>query len=451
MAYIVISHLMPAKKSHLREILARYTSMPVIEIESGMRPEPDRIYVTPPKSCVHLKRGMLHLEPLTDRITRTIDHFFRSLAADQNNRAVGVVLSGMDGDGALGLRAIKGEGGITIVQSPGSAQFPDMPRTSIATEHVDVVLPPNAIATQLAQIGTQFRGKAVRLLQEGRASYQDERTFAKILGLMRGVSGVDFRMYKPATIQRRTARRMLLHRIDSLADYVLFLQANPGEVRELHEDALINVTHFFRDPEAFESLKNVTFPRMLQDRDPGEQVRIWVAGCSSGEEAYSITICLLEFLTGRSVEPPIQVFGTDASEQNIQRARAGIYPETIAAEVSPERLRRFFVKTDKGYQVSKRVRDLCIFARQNLCHDPPFSRMDLISCRNVLIYFGTELQRQLIPTFHYALRPNGYLMLGSSETIREFTDLFGLVDRKSKIYLKTGSDTKRRSSTSFRT
>ncbi len=236
---------------------------------------------------------------------------------------------------------------------------------------------------------------------------------------------------------------MLLHRIDKVRDYAAFVRANPIELRELQEDALINVTKFFRDPEVFEAFKNVVLPQIMEGREPSQQVRIWIAGCATGEEAYSFVICLLEYLTGAATEPPIQVFGTDASESNIQQARAGIYPESIAEDVSPERLRRFFIKVDHGYQVTKRIRDLCIFARQNLCHDPPFSRMDIISCRNVLIYFGSELQRQLIPTFHYALRPDGFLFLGVSETIREFTDLFSLTDRRHKIYSRTAGNAPR--------
>jgi two-component system CheB/CheR fusion protein len=443
MAFVVVTHLAADQKSRLREILTRHTGMPVIEIENGMRPEPNKVYVLAPGSYVHLDKGSFRLEPNDDRSPRTVDVFLRSLAASQKNRSIGVILSGMDGDGALGLRAVKGEGGITIVQSPETAKFPDMPKTSIAADPVDAVLPPHSIATQIEQLGEQFRTKGFRSLIEAVPSTDEERSLARIVSLMRGVSGVDFRLYKPATIRRRIARRMVLHRFESIAEYADFLQTNPAEIRDLHEDALINVTYFFRDTDVFDNLKAIVFPSIFEDRDPGQQVRVWVAGCSTGEEVYSIAICLLEYLTGNAVEPPIQIFGTDASELNIQRARAGVYPETITAEVSPERLRRFFVKTLKGYQVMKRVRDLCIFARQNLCHDPPFSRMDLISCRNVLIYFGAELQRQLIPAFHYALRPDGFLLLGSSETIREFTDLFALRDRKGKIYQRTEANNHR--------
>jgi len=440
MAFVVISHLQANQPSYLREILARHTTMRTTNIETGMRPQPNRLHLLPPNARVRMQGGRFHLDPREfDGMPRTIDYFFQSLAADQRNHSVGIVLSGMDSDGVAGLRAIKGEGGISIVQSPESARFPDMPRSSISGDHVDMILPPAQIASQLAEVGRRFNNPELRALGEGAAPAGDDSNFATILGLLRTVGGVDFRLYKTTTIRRRIARRMLMRRMDTLAGYVSFLQGNPQEIRELHEDALINVTRFFRDSEVFDALKNLVFPEILKDRASDRQIRIWVAGCSSGEEVYSIAICLLEFLTGSPFEPPIQIFGTDASEANIKKARVGIYPETISAEVSPERLRRFFVRSDGGYQVTKRIRDLCIFARQNLCHDPPFSRLDLISCRNVLIYFGPQLQKQLIPTFHYALNPNGFLLLGASETIREFTDLFALVERKQRIYERIGN------------
>jgi two-component system CheB/CheR fusion protein len=444
MAFVVIPHLLPDFKSHLVDILARNTSMTVSEIVHAAVPEPDHVYVLPPNMRCDLDRGRFRLAPREpDVIARPIDFFFRSLAGAQKTRAVGVVLSGTDSDGALGLRAIKGEGGIALVQSPDTARFSDMPRNSISVDHVDRILPPAQIGIELAELARQFREPGVRILESGRTQPGEEQQFSRILSLMRGVSGVDFRLYKPSTIRRRIARRMLLHRFQTLAEYVAFVQTNPRELRDLQEDALINVTHFFRDNSVFESLKQSVLPRILDNRPTEQQVRIWVAGCSTGEEVYSIAMCLLEHLTGQPIEPPIQIFGTDASDINIHKARAGIFPESITDEVSPERLRRFFVKIDKGYQVAKRVRDLCLFARQNLCHDPPFSKMDLISCRNVLIYMGNDLQKQILPTFHYALSPGGYLILGASETIREFTDLFHLTDRRNKIFVKIGASQSR--------
>ncbi len=442
MAFVVVPHLSTDQRSYLPEIVARHTSMPIITIQSGLRPEPDHVYLLPPNARASLKSGLFHLEsPASEGLRgRPIDAFFESLASEQKNLAIGVVLSGMDSDGAIGMRSIKGEGGITIVQSPESARFPDMPRSSISSDHVDMVLPPAEIGRQLAHLAQRFRNPQLRQLEEESPPPPDEEQhLARIVKLLRGVSGVDFRLYKPTTIRRRIGRRMLMHRIDTLAEYAAILKADTQELDALQEDILISVTRFFRDPEVFEALKQIVFPSLFAGRAPDQQVRIWVPGCSSGEEVYSIAMCLLEHLTGNAIEPPIQIFGTDASEPSIQKARSGTYPETIVNEVSPERLRRFFIKTERGYQVTKRVRDLCIFARQNLCNDPAFSRLDLVSCRNVLIYFGAELQKQLIPTFHYSLRPEGFLLLGSSETIRNFTNYFSQVDRKHKIYAKIGN------------
>jgi two-component system, chemotaxis family, CheB/CheR fusion protein len=407
-----------------------------------MRPEPNHVYVLPPGTRARLERGYLRLDHRAhgEGVPRPIDFFFRSLATDQKTRSVGVVLSGTDADGALGLKTIKGEGGIVIVQSPESARFSEMPLRSISVDHVDRVLPPSQIGAELAQIAKRSHEPILRTLEAGTPPPGEDQHFFKILNLLRGLSGIDFRLYKPTTIRRRIARRMLLHPFHTMAEYATFLQGNPKELRAMLQDALIDVTRFFRDPPVFDALQRTVLPHIFEDRMADQQVRIWVPGCSSGEEAYSIAITLLEYLTGHPVEPPIQIFGTDASESNIQKARAGIFPESIAGEVSAERLRRFFVKVDKGYQVSKRVRDLCIFARQNLCVDPPFSRMDLISCRNVLIYMGAELQKQVLPMFHYSLREHGYLVLGTSETIREFTNLFQLTDRKYKVFQKIGND-----------
>lgn len=442
MAFVVIPHLSADQRSYLPEIVARYTRLPIVTIQDRMRPEPDHVYLLPPNARVSLQFGLFDLEtPISDGGRgHTIDFFFESLAAEQKNFAIGVVLSGMDSDGAMGLRSIKGESGISIVQSPESARYPEMPRSSISADHVDMVLPPSQIAQQLSQIAERLRLPELRWLNDGVPPPDEESHLERILKLLKGVSGVDFRLYKPSTIRRRVARRMLMHRIDTLAGYANAVQTNRKELRGLQEDILISVTRFFRDPEVFDALKQTVFPEIFQNRAPDQQIRIWAPGCSSGEEVYSIAICLLEYLTGTIIEPSIQIFGTDASELNIQKAREGIYSETIGSQVSPERLRRFFIKNDKGYQVSKRIRDLCIFARQNLCHDPPFSRLDLISCRNVLIYFGAHLQKQLIPTFHYALRPEGFLLLGISETIGNFANYFHLADRKHKIYSKIGNN-----------
>lgn len=438
MAFVVVPHLSPDQKSRLSEILALHTSMPVSELGERTVPQANHVYVLPSNSFVRLSRGVLVLEPRppSTRIPKPIDHFFRSMAADQKTRAVGVVLSGMDSDGANGLKAIQGEGGISIVQDPDSARFPEMPRSSIAADHVDLIVPPAQIGAELARLARHSLAPELQLVARGTMNEGDEDNMGRIFRLLRGVSGLDFGLYKAGTLRRRIARRMLLKKIEDLGEYAIHLQAHAEELRTLHEDLLINVTRFFRDPDVFDVLKKEILPRIFASRTNGEQVRVWVAGCSSGEEVYSIAICLMEHLGNQAIEPSIQIFGTDASALSISKARSGVYPESLAAEISPERLRKFFVKLEKGYQVAKRIRDLCIFARQNLCNDPPFSRLDLVSCRNVLIYLGKNLQKQILSTFHYALRPNSYLLLGNSETISDFPDLFTTIDRKHGFYAR---------------
>lgn len=442
MAFVLVTHLAPDQKSFLSEIVERYTQMPVHSVEAGQRPEPNHLYVLQPNQSLTLRDGYFRVERRDSkhRFPKIIDKFFNSLAADQKNYAIGVVLSGADADGALGLNSIKGEGGLALVQSPDSAVHGDMPRNSIASDHVDLVIPPSEIALELGRLAQQFERPEVRSLEYGAISPDEEQSFQKILQILRSYSGLDLRQYKPETIRRRIARRMLLLRMDQLAHYVRFLQVRPDELRTLQEDVLINVTRFFRDPPFWESVRANVLPVLLQDRPPERPIRVWCAGCSTGEEAYSLAILLLEYLSQHGLDTPVQIFGTDASEQSIETARIAVYPETLLAEVSPERLRRYFVKTDRGYQVSKRVRDVCVFARQNLCGDPPFSHIDILSCRNTMIYFRQALQRQVILTFHYALEPGGFLLLGMSEGLRDYGDAFNTADRKYKIYMKTGAN-----------
>ncbi|HEY0161419.1 MAG TPA: CheR family methyltransferase, partial [Edaphobacter sp.] len=441
MAFVLITHLSPDHKSYMTEILGRCTSMPVLSIEDGLKPEPNHLYVLPPNFDATLEDGRFHLEqrPPSPRPHLPIDIFFRSLAADQKHFAIGVVLSGADSDGALGLKTIKGEGGIALVQSPETAEHSSMPSNSIAADHVDLVLPPADIARELARVAQHIDWPVVRQLDEADTVDAEEPYFARILQLLRGVSGLEYRLYKEQTLRRRVARRMILLRMENLTEYSRYLQARPDELRTLQEDVLINVTRFFRDPDLWESLKTNIFPSLLHGRSPEKPLRLWCAGCSTGEETYSLAIAVLEFLTANHLETAVQIFGTDASDRSIEAARAAIYPETIAADVSPERLRRFFVKVERGYQIAKRVRDVCIFARQNLSLDPPFSHIDILSCRNVMIYFKQALQRRVIATFHYALEPGGYLLLGMSESMREYGGTFAAADRKSKIYTKVGN------------
>jgi two-component system, chemotaxis family, CheB/CheR fusion protein len=441
MAFVLVTHMAPDQKSLLSEILERETKMAVSPVQNGVRPEPNHLYVLLPNQTATLRGGYFSVEPRPqlERFPKTVDRFFYSLAADQKNHAIGVILSGADGDGALGLKAIKGEGGIALVQTPDSAVNAGMPRSSIAADHVHLIIPPAEIAIELGRLAHQFTRPEVRSLDAGEVSPNDEPSYQKILQLLRSLSGLDLRQYKPATIKRRIARRMLLLRIDHLSRYLRFLQVRGDELRTLQEDVLINVTQFFRDPAFWDSLCANVLPVLMKDRAPERPIRIWSAGCSTGEEAYSLAIAVLEFLSQNGIDSPLQIFGTDASEESIETARTAVYPDTIMGDVSPERLRRYFVKVDKGYQVSKRVRDTCIFARQNLANDPPFSHIDILSCRNVMIYFDQSLQRQIMLTFHYALEPGGYMLLGMSEGWRDYGNVFTSVDRRHNIYMKTGS------------
>lgn len=434
MAFVLIQHQAPSHVSLLPEIISRSTQMKVSAVEDGMTVEPDQVYVIPPGTDMAVLHGRLSLMAYKDYPTQhlPIDYFLRTLAKDRGGNAIGVILSGTASDGTLGLMAIKAEGGITFAQD-ATAKYDGMPKSAIAAGCVDLVLPPEAIARELVRISRYP-------MELGRAAMAEtsfnQELLNKIYIILRESSGVDFTYYKPATMKRRIKRRMVLHKVERLEDYLKFLQSNSVEVNALYQDMLINVTVFFRDPESFLTLKNEVFPMIMEKRAPDAPVRIWVPGCSTGEEAYSIAIALLEYLGENATAVPIQIFATDIDDKALDAARSGRYPESISADVSPERLKRFFVKTDKGLQISKHIRDMCVFARHNLIKDPPFSRLDLISCRNVLIYLGPILQKKLLPIFHYALNPNGMLMLGTSETVGGFADLFTLIDKKYKAYIK---------------
>ena len=437
LALVLVQHLAPQHESMLTALLSHATKLPVHEARDGMRVAPNHIYVIPPNTNLAVLHGRLSLMPRTEARGRhlPVDFFFRSLAADMKERSIGVILSGTASDGTEGLRVIKAEGGLTFSQDEKSAKYDGMPHSAIAAGVVDFVLPPEGIARELARLGrhpyiAQPAAKAEDPLPES------DGELSKVFILLRSATGVDFSFYKPPTLRRRIARRMALHKIGSLAHYVRFLRQTPHEVDALYQDLLINVTSFFREPEAFEVLKRRVFPRLLKDRQAQTPIRVWVPGCSTGEEAYSIAIALLECLGHKGAGVPVQVFATDVSERAIDKARAGIYPAGIGADVSPARLRRFFAGHDGGFQISKAVRDVCVFARQDVTKDPPFSRLDVISCRNLLIYLGPVLQKRVIPTFHYALKQGGVLLLGGSETIGGFADLFTLADSRHKLYTR---------------
>jgi len=434
LALVLVQHLDPGHESLLAKLLSKATAMPVAEVEEGMEVEKNHVYVIPPNKTMGIRNGTLHLmargEPTAKHLP--IDHFLTSLAEDRGNRAIGVILSGTASDGTLGLKAIKAEGGITFAQDIKSAKYDGMPRSAIAAGCVDFVLPPEAIASELTRIG---RHPYLGITPPAQAEEGDDE-LQRIFIVLQKATGVNFTYYKYSTIKRRIARRMVLHKLDSLQQYLQFLHENRAEPAALCEDILIHVTGFFREPESFQALAERFFPKIIENKPAGESIRVWVPGCSTGEEAYSIGMILLECLGDRVSSTPIQIFGTDISEVSIEKARAGVYSESSLGEVSPERLRRFFVKVAGGFQIAKSLREMCVFARQDLAQDPPFSRMDLISCRNVLIYMGPVLQKKVMGIFHYALKPTGFLMQGKSESISGFTDLFTAIDREHKICSK---------------
>jgi len=435
LALIFIPHLDPTHESAMVELLSRTTRLPVHQAAEGMRVAVNSVYVLPPNSDMTISAGVLHLvrRGAERGHHMPIDTFLRSLAEDQSANAVGVILSGTANDGTLGLTAIKDNAGITFAQDADSAKYDGMPNSAIACGIVDYVLPPDRIAQELIRIQKQ---PAEQEFPKDTFDGKD-RLMKDVFQLLKGYSKVDFVDYKVATIRRRILRRMNINHSNELRDYVKLLHRNPQEVEALYRDVLINVTSFFRNPEVFDSLHEVVYPKVLNGRSSSEPVRVWVPGCSTGEETYSHAISLVETLSERRIEVPIQIFGTDLSENAIQRARTGIYKESIANEVSEVRLRRFFHKVPGGYQISKSIRDMCVFARQNVFSDPPFSRMDLISCRNVLIYLSPILQKKVIPIFHYALKTNGLLLVGNTEgLLGSGAEIFELVDRKSKIYQK---------------
>ncbi len=486
MGFVLVQHLDPVHESALPEILSRATAMLVLEVTNNLRVEPNHVYVIPPNTGMEISQGVLKLQP-RDRQARgaqhSIDAFFESLAIDRGERAIGVVLSGTAADGTLGLEAIKAEGGITFAQDE-SAKFDSMPRNAIAAGCVDFVLSPAAIAHEVARIAQhpfvagangdihmpppeaereadQREGPDSALASggkgsprtgprqvraEAKAGRNDPRTveengFKKILLLLRNHCGIDFSLYKSSTIQRRISRRMVLNRQSALADYGTFLRGNPKELAALYSDVLINVTSFFRNADAFEALKQKVFPALLAQRGRNGPVRVWTLGCSTGQEAYSIAMAFAEFCEKVPRAPTLQLFATDLNDAHLEKARLGLYAKSLAQDLSPERLRRFFVEEEGGYRISKALREQVVFARQNVMNDPPFSRMDLISCRNLLIYFEAGLQKKIMPAFHYALKPGGFLFLGASESIGSFTDLFEPVDKRQKIFSRKAAPT----------
>jgi two-component system CheB/CheR fusion protein len=447
MAYVVVQHLDPSHPSLLPDLLARTTILPVREVTEGMLVEADCVYVTPANATLTLAQGVFRLTPRTQSGGKlsSIDRFLTSLAHARGPQAVGVVLSGTASDGTVGLQTIKAEGGITFAQDPATASFPQMPQSAIALGCVDHVLSPEEIAATLAEMGEQVRRAnsipgRLALASEDAEVPRDEPSFTSLLHLVSQQSGVDFlSSYKPATLVRRIRTRMAFFSLSDLSAYAAYLQEHPSEVEALEAALLIAVTDFFRDPEVFEGLARLVWPHLIRSPTRSEPLRIWVPGCATGEEAYTLAMCLLEFLQAQNLEQPFQIFASDVNAKVVEEARAGIYPASRLATVGVSRLARFFTPLDQQrsrYRIHASVRERCIFAPHNLLQDPPFSRLDLISCRNVLIYLRAPFQQQIIQTFHYALLPEGFLLLGTSESIEPFARLFHRVERGMSLYRK---------------
>jgi two-component system CheB/CheR fusion protein len=440
MAFVIIQHLDPTHKGIMPELLQRATRMKVSQVKDRTRVRPDCVYVIPPNRDLSLLHGVLHLlVPVAPRGLRLpIDYFLRSLAQDQQERSVAVILSGMGSDGTLGLRAIKEKAGLVLVQEPATAKFDSMPRSAIAAGLADIVAPvdelPEKIIAYLQRTPLTAR---TDVALENKA----QSALEKVVILLRAHTGHDFSLYKRNTLYRRIERRMGIHQINKMATYVRYLQENSQELNLLFKEVLIGVTSFFRDPGVWKQLREQAIPTLLASRSPGQALRVWVPGCSTGEEAYSLAIVLREAV--EEIKPKgqftIQVFATDLDRDAIDKARQGSFSANIAADVSEERLRRFFAKEERGYRVRKEIRELVIFASQNLIMDPPFTKLDILSCRNLLIYLTPEVQKKLISLFHYSLGPGGILLLGSAETIGDCTDLFAPLTGRSKLFRRKDS------------
>ena len=440
LVFVLVQHLAPDHESSLPDLLGRAAAIPIEQARDGVRVDANHAYVIPPGTTMTMTDGTLRLAArASGRAPHyEVDAFLSSLAEVHGPHAVAVILSGAGSDGAHGVEAIKEMGGITFAQDSASAAHPQMPEAAVATGSVDFILPPEEIARQLRRIG-QLAARASHAapdstVEEPPPARPVEHDVPTILQLLRKRSGVDFSRYRHATVIRRILRRMLLHRMDNPTEYVALLRATPVELDHLYDDLLIGVTSFFRDPEVFEELRTVGFPVLLRRRPTDTTLRVWAAGCSGGEEMYSLAISLIEFLEESKHDIPVQLFGTDLSEAAIARARAAWYPESIAKAVSNERLSRFFVPERGGYRIAKSLRDRCIFSRHDLVNDPPFSHLDLISCRNVLIYFERDLQRRVLPVLHYALEPHGLLVLGTAESTGAVSELFEPMSKRHRIY-----------------
>jgi two-component system CheB/CheR fusion protein len=433
MAFVVVTHLDPSHTSMMPGLLQKHSSLRVVEVEDGMKIAPNHVYVIPPDRDMGIIKGTLQLmkTEVTPRPRAPVNYFFRHLAADRREKAVGIILSGMGSDGTLGIKSIKGELGMVMVQEPASARYNGMPDSAIATGLADYVLPPEKMPDQLVEYVNRLVMGVPKALPPEEIATQ---ALQKVHMLLRSATGHDFSGYKASTILRRIQRRMNVHQIEDMSNYVAYLQRNLEEVKTLFRELLIGVTNFFRDSEAFDVLKAKVLPILLENKPYNQSLRAWVPGCSTGEEAYSLAIILREFMDELNREVNVQIFATDIDNESIEKARIGTYSGDIATDVSPERLKKFFEREDDSYRINRRIREMLVFAAQSVIKDPPLTKLDLICCRNLLIYLNTDLQKRLLPLFHYSLNPDGILFLGSSETIGIAMDLFVPIDNKWKIY-----------------
>jgi two-component system CheB/CheR fusion protein len=435
MAFVVVQHLDPDHPSFMHDALARHCGMPVAPAQDGMRVKPDHVYVIPPNATLRIDRGALEVQrPAQPRALRApINAFLSSLAEDQGESAVGIVLSGTGSDGSLGLAALKEQGGLILAQDPADAKYDSMPRSAIATGLVDIVLPAAEMPAALVRFAERFAEGTPLELSEV-ADDSRKTVLGRIAAILLRQTGHDFSRYRRSTLVRRVRRRMQMTGSSTVEEYIRRLH-DGTEARDLFRDLLIGVTWFFRDPEAFQSLATTAIPALFEGRRPEEGVRVWVAGCATGEEAFSVAMLVRERMPrGDGPLPPVQIFATDIDDQALAVARAARYPEGIADQVPPDRLARFFVPEGGGYTVAKEIRELCIFSTHSLVRDPPFSRIDLLVCRNVLIYLEPDAQRRLLPIFHYAMRRGGFLLLGTSETVAGHSNLFRTVDKEQHLF-----------------
>jgi two-component system CheB/CheR fusion protein len=440
MAFVIVQHLDPNRESILADLLQRHTAMRVVQVDDGMQIQPNNVYVVPPNRDMALFHGTLLLTETESHggLRLPVDFLFRSLAEDQGQQAIGIILSGTGTDGTLGLKAIRGEGGMVIAQDPESAKFDGMPRSAIATGLADYILSPEEMPAQLIEYAQHLF--TLQTTHESPLPIEDPEALQRIFVLLRRHSKHDFSLYKQNTVYRRLERRMAVNRIERMTDYALFVQQSPRELDTLFRELLIGVTRFFRDREVFENLDQHAIAHLFENRRPDQPIRVWVPGCATGEEAYSIAILIRERMNTLGQEWETQIFATDIDDQAIEKARQGRFPDNIAADVTQERRQKFFTTNGKTYQISKSIREMVVFAIQSIIKDPPFSNVDLISCRNVLIYLGPALQKKVIPMFHYALKPGGFLLLGTAESLGEFDSFFDTVDHKGRLFRRRGNE-----------